>query len=84
MLVRGPSDHILVRVCLPLVWRGKGAGPAERKGVAKNGFHVHPFCFFSPSSLFLFQLFYSLKTRTIILSVKHFTAVVLGERYPLA
>lgn len=27
--------------------------------MAKNGFHVHPFCFFSPSSLFLFQLFYS-------------------------
>lgn len=73
---QGPSDHILVRVCLPLVWSGKGAGPAQRERVAKNSFHVHPLCFFSPSSLFLFQLFYSLKTRTIILSVKHSTAVV--------
>lgn len=25
---QGPLDHILVRVCFPLVWCGKGAGPA--------------------------------------------------------
>lgn len=61
------SDHVLVRVRLALVRCGKGAGPAQREGVAEHCFHVHPLCFFSPSSLFLFQLFYSLKTRTTTL-----------------
>lgn len=41
--------------------------------MAENGFHVHPLCFFSPSSLFLFQLFYSRLVRAdgVHLGSKH-------------
>lgn len=55
--------------------------------MAKNGFQVHPFCFFSPSSLFLFQLLYSLKTRTTTLQSYAYrcgfgggTSISLSER----
>lgn len=55
-------DHILIWVCFSLVWSSKWAKPNYRERMAKYCFHVHPFGFFSPSSLFFFQLFYSLKT----------------------
>lgn len=62
--VHGFLDHILIGVCFSLIRSGKWAKPNYRERVAKYCFHVHPFCFFSPSSLFFFQLFYSLKTET--------------------
>lgn len=55
------SDHILVRVGLPMAWLGKRAKPCYREGVSEYRLHVHPLSFFSPSSLFLFQLLYALK-----------------------
>lgn len=55
------SDHILVWVGFPMARLGKRAKPCYREGVSENRLQVHPLSFFSPSSLFLFQLLYALK-----------------------
>lgn len=83
MLVRGSSDHILVWVCFSLVWSCEWAKPCYREGMAKYCFHVHPLCFFSPSSLFLFQLFYSLETETSHFQSNSFGSSVPGARSAL-
>jgi len=57
------SHHVLVGLGLPLLGCGEGGKPQYGERMSENRPHVHPFCFFSPSSLFLFQLLYSLKTR---------------------
>lgn len=57
------SDHIQVGVSFPVVRCRKRTKPCYWEGVSKYRLHVHPFSFFSPSSLFLFQLLYALKTR---------------------
>lgn len=57
------SYHILICLSLAMVRGGEGTKPQQGERVSKHRPHVHPFSFFSPSSLFLFQLLYSLKTR---------------------
>lgn len=57
------SHHILVGLSLAVVGGGEGTKPQQGERVSKYGPHVHPLSFFSPSSLFLFQLLYALKTR---------------------
>ena len=58
-----PLHHILVGLSLPMVRGGEGAKPQQGERVSKYCPHVHPLSFFSPSSLFLFQLLYALKMR---------------------
>lgn len=58
-----PSHHILVGLSLPVVGGGERAKPQYGERVSEYRPHVHPLSFFSPSSLFLFQLLYALKTR---------------------
>lgn len=57
------SHHILVGLCLPVVRGGEGTKPQYGERVSEHCPHVHPLSFFSPSSLFLFQLLYALKMR---------------------
>lgn len=57
------SHHILVGLSLPMVRGGEGTKPQYGERVSKHRPHVHPLSFFSPSSLFLFQLLYALKMR---------------------
>lgn len=57
------SHHILVGLSLPMVRGGEGTKPQYGERVSKHCPHVHPLSFFSPSSLFLFQLLYALKMR---------------------
>lgn len=54
-----PSHHILVGLSLPVVGGGERAKPQYGERVSEYRPHVHPLSFFSPSSLFLFQLLYA-------------------------